>query len=247
MSIGEVLAGLREDFPDVTISKLRFLEAEGLVEPSRTPAGYRKYSRADVSRLRFVLTAQRDRFLPLRVIREHLAALDASGEEAEVDPVERPTLAAVPTAASTNGVVRAGGASPASTPAPAPTSADRIRLRRDELRDRAGLTDDTLAELEDGGLITARRAGWYDGDALTIATVAAGLARYGLGARHLRAYRAAADREVGTFAALVAPLLRASTPAAAARADEALRELSALTTQLHAALVRVGLRETLGS
>src|SRR5215831_17184409 len=76
MSIGEVLAQLRDDFPDVTISKLRFLEAEGLVEPQRTAAGYRKYSRSDVARLRFVLAAQRDRFLPLRVIRDHLAAYD---------------------------------------------------------------------------------------------------------------------------------------------------------------------------
>src|ERR1041384_5066021 len=78
MSIGEVLAHLRADFPDVTISKLRFLEAEGLVEPRRTPAGYRKYAWVDVTRLRYVLTAQRDHYLPLRVIREHLAALDSS-------------------------------------------------------------------------------------------------------------------------------------------------------------------------
>src|SRR5437762_13610049 len=76
MSIGEVLAHLRADFPDTTISKLRFLETEGLVEPSRTAAGYRKYSSADVARLRYVLTAQRDHYLPLRVIREHLAAID---------------------------------------------------------------------------------------------------------------------------------------------------------------------------
>ncbi len=81
MSIGEVLAQLRVDFPDTTISKLRFLEAEGLVEPQRTAAGYRKYSWDDVARLRFVLTAQRDRYLPLRVIREQLAEWDSSGEQ----------------------------------------------------------------------------------------------------------------------------------------------------------------------
>src|SRR5436305_11912981 len=89
MSIGEVLAHLRVDFPDTTISKLRFLETEGLVEPRRTAAGYRKYSTADVARLRYVLTAQRDHYLPLRVIRDQLAALDADG------PV-RPSLVAVP-------------------------------------------------------------------------------------------------------------------------------------------------------
>ena len=92
MSIGEVLAQLRADFPDVTISKLRFLEAEGLVEPQRTAAGYRKYGWDDVARLRFVLTAQRDQYLPLRVIREQLAQWDASGE---VPERSRPALVAV--------------------------------------------------------------------------------------------------------------------------------------------------------
>src|SRR5690349_4600839 len=95
MSIGEVLAHLRADFPDVTISKLRFLETEGLVEPRRTPAGYRKYAWVDVTRLRYVLTAQRDHYLPLRVIREHLAALDqplpvfsGTGEAAQPETTE---------------------------------------------------------------------------------------------------------------------------------------------------------------
>ena len=76
MSIGEVLGQLRSDFPDITISKIRFLEAEGLVEPERTASGYRKFSREDVERLRYVLSAQRDHYLPLRVIKEHLDAID---------------------------------------------------------------------------------------------------------------------------------------------------------------------------
>src|SRR5690242_12257055 len=104
MSIGEVLAHLRGEFPDITISKLRFLEAEGLVEPRRTPAGYRKYSSADVARLRFVLAAQRDHYLPLRVIREQLDALDQGGPAAAVtraaldsgaDPVDAPSAGSV--------------------------------------------------------------------------------------------------------------------------------------------------------
>jgi hypothetical protein len=121
-----------------------------------------------------------------------------------------------------------------------------LRLERHELLVRAGLTDSALRDLEDNGLVTARNPGWYDADALIIATVAASLAEYGLAPRHLRAYRATADREVGMFAQLIAPVARASTPAARARAAEAVRELTALSAQLHAALVRTGLRGTLG-
>jgi DNA-binding transcriptional MerR regulator len=217
MSIGEVLAHLRSDFPDVTISKLRFLEAEGLVEPRRTQSGYRKYTWTDVNRLRFVLAAQRDQYLPLRVIREQLAAVD-EGERVDV-----PALREV------------GGPAP---PVPA-------RLSRAELLERSGLTEPALASLEQYGLVTGRGAG-YDADALTVAVLAAQLAEYGLEPRHLRPYRAAADREVGMFSQLVAPLARQSTPAARARAAETVRELAALSQRLQAALVRIGLRESLG-
>lgn len=227
MSIGDVLAQLREEFPDVTISKLRFLEAEGLVEPARTSAGYRKYSRTDLTRLRFVLAAQRDNYLPLRVIREHLDAMDR-GE----DP---PEMARVPLTVVTEDSDAAAEQVPASA-----------RLDRTELLERSGLTSETLDALESAGLIGTRTAGWYDSDALAIAEVAVAFAEYGLGPRHLRAYRAAADREVGMIAAIIAPLARASTPAARVRANEAILELTALSERLHAALVRVGLRETLG-
>jgi DNA-binding transcriptional MerR regulator len=211
MSIGEVLAELRAEFPDITISKLRFLEAEGLVEPRRTPAGYRKYSAADVARLRFVLAAQRDHYLPLRVIREQLTG---------VAPLCSVTVPGVPEPVAP-------------------------RLDRAELLARSGLTESALDELAAHGLIRDR-AGRYDADALTVATVAAQLARYGLEPRHLRGYRTAADREVGLFAQLVAPVARQNTPAARDRAAETVRELAALSQQLHAALVRIGLRETLG-
>jgi DNA-binding transcriptional MerR regulator len=228
MSIGEVLARLREDFPDITISKLRFLEAEGLVEPQRTAAGYRKYSAADVDRLGFVLAAQRDRFLPLRVIRDRLAAIDAG----EVDPSEP-----IDGGFADDAV---GGTEP-----PAELPAD-LRLRREELLERTGLSDTDLRELENVGVIAARSPGWYDGDALIIATVAAGFAAHGIGARHLRAFRTAADREVGLYTALVAPMAKSASPTARARAVETVRELGALSQQLHAALVRMGLRDVLG-
>lgn len=232
MSIGEVLAQLRPDFPDTTISKLRFLEAEGLVEPQRTAAGYRKYSWDDVARLRFVLTAQRDQYLPLRVIREQLADRDAEAAERP-----RPTLVAVSPTGEVPG--RAAGSVQ-------PDPAVRTRLSRSELVERSGLEPAVLAEVERLGLVAAVAPGWYDTDALLIATAVAGLLGHGLEVRHLRAVRAAADREVGLFAQLVAPLARQKDPAAQARAAETARELIGLSQQLHAALVRAGLRGALG-
>lgn len=234
MSIGEVLAQLRVEFPDTTISKLRFLEAEGLVEPQRTPAGYRKYSWDDVMRLRFVLTAQRDQYLPLRVIRDQLAELDAGGGE---PGRYRPALVAVGPEGEVPG--RTDGESVGGDP-------QDVRLSRDDLVARSGIDSSTLAELERLGIVVSSPPGWYDSDAAIIAGAVAGLAAYGLEPRHLRAYRTAADREVGLFAQLVAPLARQKDPAARARAAETARELLALSQQLHAALVRVGLRTTLG-
>ncbi|GIH17882.1 transcriptional regulator FtsR [Rugosimonospora africana] len=273
MSIGEVLERLRTEFPDVTISKLRFLEAEGLVEPQRSAAGYRKYALADLARLRFVLAAQRDHYLPLRVIREQLAALDHGEPTAALarglfgvsdkDPARSEaagrSLPGQPASGSAGSPVSGSMVSgstvsglagrrpplmaveePAERPEPA-----EVRLSREELLARSGLSEPVLADLEQHGLVRAR-AGRYDTDALSVARVAAQLAEYGLEPRHLRAYRAAADREVGLFTQLVAPLARQTTPAARARAAEAVRELTALSQQLHAALVRAGLRDTLG-
>jgi DNA-binding transcriptional MerR regulator len=250
MSIGEVLEHLRAEFPDITISKLRFLEAEGLVEPRRTPAGYRKYGWTDVSRLRFVLAAQRDHYLPLRVIREQLAALD-SGEPAGA--LARTAFAAG-SGAALGEAARAEAVTPLAPRRPAllpvgpdaaPAEPARLWLSREDLLTRSGLGEPMLADLEAHGLVR-ERGGRFDEDALTVARVAAQLAEYGLQGRHLRGYRAAADREVGLFAQLVAPLARQSTPAARARAAETVKELAALSQQLHAALVRAGLRDTLG-
>jgi DNA-binding transcriptional MerR regulator len=221
---------LRAEFPDTTISKLRFLEAEGLVEPQRTASGYRKYSWNDVARLRFVLTAQRDQYLPLRVIREQLEALERGDE-----PLgrQRPALVAV----GPDGEVSGDGASP--EPADA-------RVARAELVRRTGIAEQLLTELEQLGLVTSRPPGWFDPDAVVIVEAVVGLTRYGLELRHLRAFRTGADREVGLFSQLLTPMVRQSDPAARARAAETARELTALSQRLHAALVRTGLRETLG-
>jgi DNA-binding transcriptional MerR regulator len=240
MSIGEVLTQLRTEFPDVTISKIRFLESEGLVEPARTPSGYRKFSHGDVGRLHYVLVTQRDHYLPLRVIKEHLDALDRGLEPPAVpggrprvpDTASRPDWAPGPRALGT------------------PSSAE-LRLARDELVEAAGIDDALLAEIEEYGLVTPVRAAAgaparYDNDALVIATAVAEMASYGLAPRHLRSFRTAADREVDLVGQVVGPLLRGRDPQARARAEEVAREMGALSLRLHTALVRARLRDVVG-
>lgn len=225
MTIGDVLGRLRQEFPDVTVSKIRFLESEGLIEPDRTPSGYRKFSVADLERLRLILSTQRDHYLPLRVIKERLDAADrpASGPVGGGPEGRRPRK-----------LVAAG------TEVPDPD----VRLTRRQLLDGAGIDESVLSSLEDFGLIR-RVGGHYEGEALTIARTAAALGAFGFEARHLRAVKAAADREVGLIEQVVAPLLRQRNPGAHARADETARKIAALSLRLHSALVSAGLQEHL--
>ena len=234
MSIGEVLSTLRAEFPDVTISKIRFLESEGLIEPERTPSGYRKFSREDVARLRYVLSAQRDNYLPLRVIKSHLEAIDR-GLEPPATPGGGPQ---VPRA-----LVSADGLPGPDTFARESTE---LRLSRAELGDAAGVDEAQLDMLEQYGLVAARPGGFYDGDALVIAKTVAEMSRFGLEPRHLRAFRAAADREVGLVEQVVAPLVRQRNPEARGRAEEIARELGSLSVKLHAMLVKSGLKGQFG-
>ena len=230
MSIGEVLGQLRPDFADITISKIRFLEAEGLVEPERTASGYRKFSREDLSRLRYVLSAQRDNYLPLRVIKEHLDAIDRGLEP----PDTGGSGPKVPRA-----LVAAEG-----LPGPEAFLPDvsEIRLSRKELLAAAGLQPEQLDQLEQYGLLGPRPGGsHYDGDALVVAKTIAEMARFGIEARHLRPFKAAAEREIGLVEQVVTPLARQRGPEARARAEEVARELAALSVKLHATLVRIGL------
>ena len=230
MSIGEVLGQLRPDFADITISKIRFLEDEGLIKPERTSSGYRKFSREDVARLRYVLTAQRDHYLPLRVIKEHLDALDR-GLEAPTQGGGGPK---VPRA-----LVAAEGLPGAEA---FRTEASELRLSRRELLDAAGLESSQLEQLEQYGLLGPRPGGGhYDGDALVIAKTIAAMARFGIEARHLRPFKAAAEREIGLVEQVVTPLVRQRNPEARARADEVARELAALSVKLHTTLVKSGL------
>ena len=236
-SIGEVLAELRPEFPDITISKIRFLESEGLVEPQRTASGYRKFTRADIHRLRYVLTSQRDHYLPLKVIKDNLEAMDRGLEPAGPGGSLAPT---VPEAAQ----------APPGLPGPqdfAP-AATELRLSRAELLATAGLADEQLRGLEEHGLITPREgSGYYDGDALSIASTVAQMARFGIEARHLRAFKTAADREIGLVQQVVTPLVRQRSPDARAQAEQTAREIAALSIRLHAALVKKGLGPSLHS
>ena len=229
LNIGQVLDLLRPDFPSITIPKIRFLEDKGLIKPDRTPAGYRKFSDTDVERLRYVLRMQRDHYLPLKVIGEHLDAIDRGLEPPPIEPVV-PTVPKV--------AIDADGL-------PAGESfrrTDGLRLSRKELVKIAEIEEELLGQLEDFALITPLATGHYDTDALVIAQAARDLADFGLEPRHLRAFKAAADREVGLVEQVVAPVRRGRDAAARARAEEAASEIAALSVRLHATLVKAGLR-----
>lgn len=227
MSIGEVLAVLRPEFPDVTISKIRFLEEQGLVEPDRTPAGYRKFTHQDVDRLRFVLSVQRDHYLPLRVIREHLEAADRG-----LDPSPLP--------GRPPGGPRLVESAPAGPERFGP--GPQLRMTRSDLLAAAGASGDLLSALESFGLVSACRGTQvYDEEALAVTRAAAQLAGFGIEPRHLRAFRNAADREAGLVEQVAAPVRRQRGPEAAARAEEITREVASLCVSLHTALVKAAL------
>lgn len=219
LTIGEVLAVLREEFPDVTISKIRYLESEDLVHPQRTPSGYRMFSAADVARLRYVLAAQRDQYLPLRVIKEHLEALDRG------EPLP--------------------GSAPPAAP-PSEPDADIGSLTSEQFARASGLEPGQLAACVQFGLLTPDAEGRHAAADLGIARAAAGLARHGIEPRHLRVYQNGAEREAGLVEQLVAPVLRSRSEEARNRATEKLRELAGLSAQLHGALLEARLRDILG-
>ena len=231
LNIGQVLDALRPDYPGVTIPKIRFLEDKGLIKPERTPSGYRKFSDADVDRLRYVLRMQRDHYLPLKVIGQHLDAIDRGLEPPPVDPVV-PTVPKVSLGAD-------GMPSAASF-----QSRDHLRLSRNELLKIAEISGDLLDQLEQFGLITPLRGtGHYDTDALVIAQTARELADFGFEPRHLRAFKTSADREVGLVEQVVAPQKRGRDASAKARAEEMVSEIAALSVRLHATLVKSGLKQ----
>jgi DNA-binding transcriptional MerR regulator len=219
LTVGAVVRALAEEFPDITISKVRFLEAEGLVTPVRTPSGYRQFTADDVERLRYVLRAQRDRFWPLKVIKDSLDALDRGlvpGDgDADGGLPRPPRPAADPTV---------------------PDAADllpraQLRVTASELARASGLEPSVVAELTAQGLLRPDATGLHGEPDLRVARAAAGLAAYGIEPRHLRSFRTAADREVGLVEQVVG----------ARRGEDADRhaaEVAHLCLTLHAALVR---------
>ncbi|MGW3248535.1 transcriptional regulator FtsR [Streptomyces sp. NPDC001070] len=224
LSIGAVLNELREEFPEVTISKIRFLEAEGLVEPQRTPSGYRKFTVRDVERLGHVLRMQRDHYLPLKVIREHLDALDRG------EPLPLP----VSSSGESRELIEVGAVEH-EPPAP-------LRIGKDELLAATGAEVGELAQWEAYGLVEPGPDGDYDAETVNIAKIVADLGRFGLEPRHLRAVKAAADREAGLVEQVIAPLRRHRNPQTRTHAETTARELAALSVRLHAALLQAALR-----
>ncbi|MFD9908037.1 MerR family transcriptional regulator [Streptomyces sp. NPDC059063] len=218
MSIGTVLNVLRDEFPEVTISKIRFLESEGLIEPQRTPSGYRKFSSEDVERLGHVLRMQRDHYLPLKVIREQLDAAERG------EPVALPTV----------------GQQRESDDGDLPYEDEQrtvARMGRAALLAAVEADEGQLGEWETYGLISPLEDGSYDADAVTVAALVVELGRFGIEPRHLRAMKAAADREAALVDQVVAPLRRHRNPQTRAHAEARTQELAGLTGRLHAALV----------
>mgnify|MGYP001335441123 CR=1 FL=1 len=212
LSIGQVLARLNPEFPDLSPSKLRFLEERQLVTPARTESGYRKFSPADVERLRLVLSMQRDYYLPLKIIRTYLDELDASRE---------PTLP--------------GGIT---VTAPSMLPSER-RLTRDELIREAGANAMLLQDAISASLIVP--AEHYTEDALAVLKALVELQRSGIEPRHLRGFRAAAERELGLIESALIPIARRKDASSRAKAQELAREIAGQLEVVRSSLIRSAL------
>ena len=251
-SIGEVLSMLRPEFADLTISKIRFLESQGLLDPERTPSGYRKFYEQDVERLRWILRQQREQYLPLKVIKGRLVG------GPEVDGV--PADPGGPPEAAPSGSPADAAEEPAGRPVPSPPSStltegipnplalgrQGVSMSVEELSGAVALSTDDLADLERYGLITGRVVGgttYYDEEALVVAKLAAAFMRFGVEARHLRMYKTAAEREAGFFEQLVMPMVKQRNPRARRQAMESLVELAKLGQSLRAAMLRQALKD----
>jgi len=230
-SIGEVLVAVKTEFPDITISKIRFLESEGLITPERTPSGYRKFYVDDVDRLKSILRMQRDEYLPLKVIKDRLARTDA-GEDAEGSG---PEVAADEEGAAAEGL------------AEAPTG---LQMSLEEMSAATGVDRDRIKELESFGIVCTHGpegGRYYDGEDYIVLSIVKDFLRHGIEPRHLTMYKHFADRESSFFEALVAPTLRQRNPDARRAATQTLTELSVTSRKFKQALLRTALREHLTS
>lgn len=224
MSIGTVLELLSQEFPEVTTSKIRFLESEGLVTPERTPKGYRRFTEGDVQRLRYILTTQRDNYLPLKVIREQLEAMDNGTVTALMSPT--PTEPVV---------------SPETFRAPAIT-----RLTDSDVIEQAAVSAEFLQELLKASLIAPDAAGFFTADDVRIVGTAASLNEFGLDIRQLKTLRNTAVRQADLIAQAAGPIAHSHSDVARQRAEETAQQISALVVSMHASLVKNFTREQFG-
>ena len=227
LSIGEVIEQIKPEFPDVSISKIRFLEGEGLIAPERTPSGYRKFYEPQIERLRYILALQRDQFLPLRVIRARLQEADDAGVYPPLDE-ER---TGPPSSSEQDGS--------SSQPISMVTS---VQLSRGELLEAAGLTHEQLEGLEDFGLLRPGEGGVYDENDLVTAKSARRLFQYGAEPRHLRMYRQIAEREASFFEQIVMPMTMRRDPRGHEEAARTVQEILGVSRGLKEAQLRLALR-----
>ena len=222
MSIGEILVTLKTEFPDITISKIRFLEGEGLIDPERTASGYRKFNDEDVERLRTILRMQRDEYLPLKVIKERLTK--------EEEPATKRVIPAE------------GGEEALAAP---PTG---LHMSIEELAAATGVDRNRIRELESFGILCSHGLNgeqYFDGDDFVVLSIARDFFKYGIEPRHLMMYRHFAEREATFFESIVLPMLRQKNPEARREAAENLADLASLSRKLKQALLRTNLRQYL--
>ncbi|HVL33759.1 MAG TPA: MerR family transcriptional regulator [Actinomycetota bacterium] len=246
MSIGEVLSVLKSEFPDISVSKIRFLESEGLIAPERTASGYRKFVKADLDRLRFILKLQRDSFLPLKVIRERLAAADASPEGVLAGASQ---ASRAPQSKAETPSPAPAAAAPAPEPeedltqAPAP-----VQMTESDLADATGVDLKQIEALRDFGVIckhTRNGSAYFDADDLSITRLAGEFLKLGIEPRHLKTLRRFAEQEAALFEQVVTPALRNRRPDAREQAAGTLTELAKLSRALRQTYLRQSLRSTL--
>lgn len=233
-SIGEVLNRLKDEFDDITISKIRFLEAEGLISPDRTESGYRKFADGDIDRLRYVLRAQRDRYLPLKVIKDELARIDAGLP---------PESAAASPAADDVATLRSDDDIPVMATSLLASPATDVAMTSAELAEQSGVDVTVIRSLVDHGLLAD--TGRFDSSDLRTVRILGELLEAGLEPRHLRMYAQFVDRQVAMLEQLVAPLLRQRNPEARSLANDRMERLGERGAQLHRELLGRRLRSLL--
>lgn len=264
LSIGEVLTLVQADFPDVTISKIRFLESRGLVQPHRAPSGYRKFADADVERLRWILTMQRDHFLPLRVIKERLDAGENINSGGNYGGNQGTVTTSGATSVADLGRDDRGSSDDAATSAPSappvaaevtPTSRFRAQgpdsdmVDPDDFARLASLDAAKVNDLVKFGLIDVQETDSgprYSRDALRVARAAGAFLRHGIEPRHLKAWRVAAEREAGMLEQILTPMTRQGSAEAARQARETADNLIDMGNVIREAILVRTLREGVG-